>query len=324
MTVDGIETINEAVAEAEKFYPPGLRPVDLAEFLARDIPPREMLLDPVIPTQGLVMVFSIRGVGKTLFCLGAAYAIATGGPFLRYTAPKPRRVLYIDGEMPASTMQKRLAAIVKGADQEAEPGFFGIITPDMQDVAVPNLADPAAQSMLSALIERDGYDVVFLDSISVLSQAGEENTAESWGPMQAFALGLRRNGRSIVFVHHAGRNGEQRGTSKREDLLDTIIKLQRPPDYQPEEGARFEVHLKKARGIFGEAAKAFDARFETPDDAAVWTISDKADADLARLAALLNEGESIRDAAKEMKISKSKAARLKKEAAKKGLLREGE
>ena len=45
------------------------------------------------------------------------------------------------------------------------------------------------------------------------------------------ALSLRRRGISVLLDHHAGRNGEQRGTSKREDVLDTMLTLRHPADY---------------------------------------------------------------------------------------------
>ena len=60
------------------------------------------------------MIYSPRGTGKTLLALTSAYSIATGSGFLDFKAPTARRVLYIDGEMPAQTMQERLAAIVAG------------------------------------------------------------------------------------------------------------------------------------------------------------------------------------------------------------------
>lgn len=34
----------------------------------------------------------------------------------------------------------------------------------------------------------------------------------------------------------------QRGTSKREDVLDTVISLQQSDDYDAKEGASFEIH----------------------------------------------------------------------------------
>jgi putative DNA primase/helicase len=37
----------------------------------------------------------------------------------------------------------------------------------------------------------------------------------------------------LLIVHHTGKGGEQRGTSRREDVLDTSISLRRPADYAP-------------------------------------------------------------------------------------------
>lgn len=45
-----------------------------------------------------------------------------------------------------------------------------------------------------------------------------------------------------------------------------------PEDYDPAGGARFEVHLTKARGVFGEDAFAFEAKLELDEEgAARWS-----------------------------------------------------
>ncbi len=64
----------------------------------------------------------------------------------------------------------------------------------------------------------------------------------------------------MIVVHHAGKNGEQRGISNREDLLDTSISLRRPADYSPAEGARFEVHVAKGRAPARRAGAAVRGR----------------------------------------------------------------
>ena len=97
--------------------------------------------------------------------------------------------------------------------------------------------------------ELDGVELVVFDNLSTLVSAGRENDAESWDAMQAWLLHLRRRGVSVLMIHHAGRGDNARGTSKREDVLDTVIHLKRPEDYMTTEGARFEVHLTKARGV---------------------------------------------------------------------------
>jgi hypothetical protein len=79
-----------------------------ADFLNLHIPPREMLLHPILPERGLAMLLCARGIGKTLLGLSMGLAVASGGPLLRWSAPNPRRVLYIDGEMPLACLQERL------------------------------------------------------------------------------------------------------------------------------------------------------------------------------------------------------------------------
>jgi putative DNA primase/helicase len=53
------------------------------------------------------------------------------------------------------------------------------------------------------------------------------------------------------------KGGDQRGTSRREDVLDTVIRINRPDDYNASEGARFNVTSTKARGLFGDDTEGF-------------------------------------------------------------------
>ena len=63
------------------------------------------------------------------------------------------------------------------------------------------------------------------------------------------------------------------------------------------EGARFEVHLTKARGILGDDAKPFEANLITEGNALHWRVRDIEDVELEELKRLLGEGYSIRDCA---------------------------
>ena len=97
-----------------------------------------------------------------------------------------------------------------------------------------------------------------------------ENEAESWLPMQQWLLKLRRKGKAVLFVHHGNKSGKQRGTSRREDILDVVIKLQHPPNYTAESGAEFEVHLEKARGVYGDDARSIEASSSTKTQTDAW------------------------------------------------------
>jgi putative DNA primase/helicase len=290
---------------------PRLKAVDIESFLSLEIPPRQMVLAPILPTQGLIMIFAKRGVGKTYLGLNIAYAIACGGEFLRWHAPEPRRVLYIDGEMSGADMQHRIAEVVQGSPKEPQSAdSFRIITPDLQSEGVPNLSTAEGQDAVDEHL--DGVSVVVLDNLSTLCRSGRENDAESWEPVQQWILGLRRRGISVVLIHHAGKGGMQRGTSKREDVLDTIICLNRPEDYRPEEGARFEVQFEKARGIVGDGARGFEARMETRDGAATWTVRDIEDVEADTVRRLTDEGLTAREIEAETGMSKSKVNRIQK------------
>jgi KaiC/GvpD/RAD55 family RecA-like ATPase len=280
----------------------GLIVHDMHDFVALAIPPRRHVLRPVLPEKGLAMLFAPRGVGKTYVALAMAYAIATAGRFLNWSAPTPRSVLYVDGEMPANEMQERMRRLVAAHDG-AYPGSLKVLSMDTQEARVSlNLASELDQ----ALVEETDAEVLVLDNRSTLVYAGRENEAESWDAMQPWLLRLRRANRTVLLVDHAGRGGiAARGTSKREDVLDTIIHLKRPSDYEPDQGARFEVHLEKARGVYGDDAKPFEARLETTDGADHWRAKSLEDANESRVIEATEEGLSSREIAKELGMSKS-------------------
>ena len=96
-----------------------------------------------------------------------------------------------------------------------------------------------------------------------------------------------------MLVHHDNKAGGQRGTSKREDVLSTVLQLRHPTDYQTNEGARFEVHLTKARSIHGTAAEPFEASLTTDRNGrSVWTWATIGDVKKSRVQRLWDEGET--------------------------------
>ena len=197
-------------------------------------------------------MYAARGTGKTHVALGITFAAAKGGKFLRWKAPRPRRVLLIDGEMPAVALQERLASIVAASPKaEFDAANIKILSGDLIEAGgIGNLASAEVQAELDQWLE--GVDLLVLDNLSSLTAVISDNDAESWGPIQEWLLRLRRRGISVLIIHHSGKGGQQRGTSRREDVFDTSISLRRPADYSPTEGAKFEVHLEKARGVHGD------------------------------------------------------------------------
>ena len=287
------------------------------DFLELDIKPREHILSPWLPAQGLAMIYAPRGIGKTYVALSIASAIVRGTSFLKWNAPAPRSVLYIDGEMPAITMQERLTNITRN---QPEPGAaFHILTPDLQPRCMPDLADPLHQSMLDSIIE--DFELIIIDNISTLCRT-KENDADAWSLVQNWALRMRAKGKSVLFIHHAGKAGNQRGTSKREDILDTVVSLEELENHNPSDGAAFEVHFKKARGFCGEAAEPFTAKMSTSADGSVqWEMAGVKASVYNQVIELLQHGVKQQDIAEHLQINKSNVSRYAARAKLEGKLR---
>ena len=291
---------------------------DAGELLAKELPAREMLLSPWLLTQSLSMIYAWRGIGKTHVALGIAYALASGGEFLDWRAAQPAQVLYLDGEMPAPALKDRIARIVASSDNEAAPGMLRFVTPDLQpDGIVPNLAEHEGQDVIDGII--GDARVIIVDNISCLVRGGKENEGESWQPVAEWALRQRARGRAVVFIHHTGKTGLQRGTSKREDVLDTSILLKRPADYKPNEGARFEIHFEKARALFGADVTPVEAKLDSDATGKqTWTtrtVTAAADSQMIELAEL---GLAQAEIARELGCNRSTVLRALRKAEQEG------
>ncbi|SHM18693.1 AAA family ATPase [Rhodanobacter sp. OK091] len=283
--------------------------VDAAGLLSASFPPRDKLLKPWLSSQSLAMIYAPRGIGKTHMALGVAYALASGGEFLGWQATAQTPVLYLDGEMPGADLKARVATVIASNEREAADGYLRFVTPDLQaDGVMPNLYQPEGREAVNAAL--GNARVIIVDNLSCLVRGGKENEGESWQPVQEWALQMRSQGLSVVFVHHAGKGGQQRGTSKREDVLDTVIALRKPADYEPGQGARFEVHFEKARALYGQDVSPFEAALTTlPDGNQTWATRAVSDASEEQMIELAGLGLSTREIGGELGVNHSTVVR---------------
>ncbi len=142
------------LAAAVAAYPPPAPPPPVPDpicahaFLAMQFPPRDLLLAPWLPEKGLAMIAAPRGLGKTHVALNVAFAVASGASFLRWRASAARRVLYVDGEMPAVSLQERLARIVAHSTADLTPSALAFLAADQCEFGLPDLSTPEGQSLL--------------------------------------------------------------------------------------------------------------------------------------------------------------------------------
>ena len=144
-------------------------------------------------------------------------------------------------------MKGRVEAAAQYFDHDA-PINLRLLCHDREESGLPDIGDEDSQYWYEDDIM--WADLIFLDNLSCLLWSGRENDADSWSVMQLWLLRLRAAGKSIVMLHHSGKNGSSRGTSRRHDVLDTVIKLDRPFNYTQQEGAKFELSFEKTRIFF--------------------------------------------------------------------------
>lgn len=296
-----------------------LRALDVHDLATMQFKMREVILEPWLHSQDLCMVFAARGIGKTHFALSVTYAIASGGSFAKWNAPTARRVLYLDGELPGGVMQKRL--LMHCPDKEPAKGYLRIFTPDLlpESRTLPDLGTFEGQEAIEPLIE-DDTEVVVIDNLSCWVRSGRENEAESWQPVADWILSLRRRGIAVLLIHHGGKNGQQRGTSKREDLLDVVIGLSRPADYEPTQGAVFVAEFTKARNLTGTEQESLELALCGDEDRAVWKWKTVDASTYERVATLAKEGLRPNEIAAELEINKSTVSRHLRKARESGHL----
>jgi len=220
-----------------------------------DLPELEYIVFPFISVQSLIMVYAKRGIGKTWFSLQLAISVALGKPFFAWDVPKPRSVLFIDGEMPLSSLQYRLKYLCV----DKFPELLNILPSEIlwrngQSLNLNDEADLIAIDRFLDKLKSTGQapELIVIDNLSSMTAGTDENGNSEMDAVLRWQLKLRSQGYSVLIVHHAGKNGDQRGGSRREDFLDTSIKLtvaSNPAGEGKEIGACFNIEFVKTRGL---------------------------------------------------------------------------
>ena len=120
----------------------------------------------------------------------------------------------------------------------------------------------------------------------------------------------RFKGRSIILIHHEGRSGEPRGTSKREDTLNSILRLKKQADGDGgDQRSSYQLSFPKSREFHGAAKAPLILRLSTASGSAAWSYERAHDATRERVSQLHAQGKTQRDANK-VSLSQSQVSRI--------------
>jgi putative DNA primase/helicase len=317
--VTGAEKQAEISPYLEKLLHSVLSEDQLSEI---EIKPGRKFLGP-IGEGTLGEIFGPRGIGKSWFKDVIAICLTRGmdlGPFI---CEHPASVLIVDGEMTLSLLKDRrkllakLPAALKSLDlisNEHLHSTFG---------STVNLANEAWRDAFLEFIKASGdrWDVIIFDNLSSFLPGIKENDQEAWSPINTFLLQLRWLKKAIIFIHHAGKSGDQRGTSGREDALDYVIKLTVPPGYNTDEGCRFDATLTKSRSLTGPETAPFTFSIvEDHNGALTWSIKNLKESKKEIVIALLGNGVSQKEAGTIAGVNKAYVSRIRASAIRQGLL----
>jgi len=246
------------------------------DVIQKDIPPIEYLVGQWLPKQSLGMVYAKPAVGKSWFCMAFGVALARNDKrFLGWPINESVRSLYVDGEMSLSDLKERFQKLSpKGLD------YIDILpSEDMFLEGEPlSLDRPEHQEWFHQLLDdldevgRRPQLIVF-DNLSTLRNSTNENDNSETQKLVAWLVSLRARGYTVLVVHHAGKNGDQRGASILTVPMNFVIKLTRSDEQAPvrDGETRFEVSFDKMRA---KKPRPYEfAAFLGPDEAGVFQLT---------------------------------------------------
>ena len=228
-----------------------------------DVPEREAILGTWFKQGDLGFIYGARGLGKTWLAMLIARQCSEGGCVADWKAHKPRRVLYVDGEMPLDEIKRRDAGFANVPGAEISYLHHEILFHLTEQVL--NLTSPVVQAAILEKCKRDKTEMLLLDNLSCLFSGIKENDADAWELVLPWLLELRRNKIAVIFIAHAGRNGFMRGTSRREDAAFWIIKVSAAQETgEDQDGARFVAKFAKNRNATDAECPPLEWHFNLP------------------------------------------------------------
>jgi putative DNA primase/helicase len=163
--------------------------------------------------------------------------------------------------------------------------------------------------MTKVLIDK-GIKLWVIDNIASLAPGINENAKEDWDPINAWLLELRFAGIATILLHHVGKGGSQRGTSAREDNIDTSIVLKQPDNYQSDDGCRFVMQFKKNRVVSGDHFLIADQEFKY--EHGKWDYDNPKTKNKYMVWKMLDEGKPQNEIAEELNLSKGRVSQIRK------------
>jgi hypothetical protein len=295
----------------------------VSNFCQLDVQERQEFLFPWLKEDSINLLSGWRGSGKTWFALGVLDAVTRGESFGPWECKKSVPCLFVDGEMTVSDDNERIKSLQLDSDRESPFYFYSDAYASQLGLPRAHLANEIWRTKMKAILLSRHIKLWVLDNIASLAGGLDENCKKDWDPINQWLLELRFAGISTFLLHHVNKDGGQRGTSAREDNLDTSIMLKRPYDYTPEDGARFIVYFSKARVKTSSLNLLGDTEFKlilSENENHTWTWGNVKTQNKNEVLRLLDGDVAQTQIASILKINKATVSKIRTQAIKDGIL----
>jgi putative DNA primase/helicase len=220
-------------------------------------------------------------------------------------------VLYLDGEMSIQDMRYRARQLNMGQNCKQPVYLYSDAYANNLGLPRANLLNENWRKEMKSILIGKGIKLWIVDNIASLAPGINENVKDEWDPINEYLLTLRFAGIASILLHHVGKAGGQRGTSAREDNIDTSIILKQPDDYETEDGCRFVMSFKKNRVICGDHFLLADQEFQYADGQ--WTWVNAKTKTKSQIIDMLNNGYKNKDIAATLGVSAAYVSKVKKD-----------
>jgi hypothetical protein len=164
---------------------------------------------------------------------------------------KRRRVMYLDGELPAETFKERLQIIAQRYGHDLE--LYAYNRDVLSDGEMPPLNTPAGEKWLWREVDAVKPNVIVSDSIMCLLE-GSMSEEESWAPIKAMIRKISGRRIAQIWLHHTGHDTSKGfGTKTREWEIDTVVSL-------TDDNGSILMEFKKARLRKPETREQFEPK----------------------------------------------------------------
>ncbi len=218
-------SIEDALTNPEKL---GLTKPEVAKLLATPDDKivgsdrrRSMILDPIIESGTITWLFAKEKTGKTILALFLAQIIGSGNKSIgTWKVHEPKKVLYIDGEMPGDKIQQYIEKIIKGygGDISTDKRTFSTYLFSEEKLIYEEILDEAWQNEhIDELLE---YDLIILDNYYTLYASLNPIKLIRWMKK------LTQKGIAFLVLDHTNTEGELQGSIVKKRAMDLGLKLE--------------------------------------------------------------------------------------------------